>query len=85
MRAVAEGKRETAHRIIHLAGRVIRYAIGTRRAEADPTPALRGSLPSAPEKHLPAPTTPEALAEVLKAIWSYKGSIVVKAALEVLA
>ena len=84
-RAEAEGKLETAHRIIQLAGQVIRYAIATGRAEADPTPALRKSLPPAPEKHFAAPTTPEALAEVLKAIWAYKGSIVVKAALKVLA
>ena len=84
-RAESQGKLETAHRVIQLAGQVIRYAVATGRADGDPTPALRKALPPAPEKHYPAPTTPEALGEVLRAIWAYKGSIVVKAALQVLA
>jgi len=84
-RAEQTGRLETAHRVIQLAGQVIRYAISTARAESDPTPALRGALSPAPERHYPAPTTPDALAEVVKAIWSYEGSLVVKAALQVLA
>jgi len=84
-RAQAAGRIESAHRTVQLAGQVIRYAIATARAESDPTPALRGALSPAPERHYPAPTTPEALAEVVKAIWSYEGSLVVKAALQTLA
>jgi hypothetical protein len=37
---------ETAHRARQVIGQVIRYAIATGRAQADPTPALRGALPA---------------------------------------
>jgi integrase len=84
-RAESAGKIESAHRVIQLAGQIIRYAMATGRAESDPTPALRGALSPAPERHYPAPTTPDALAEVVKAIWSYEGSPVVRATLQVLA
>jgi len=62
-RAEQTGRLETAHRVIQLAGQVIRYAISTARAETDPTPALRGALSPAPERHYAAPTTPEALCQ----------------------
>jgi integrase len=84
-RAESQGKLETAHRVVQIAGQIIRYAMATGRAESDPTPALRGALMPSPKKHYPAPTTPDALAEVLKAIWSYEGGVVVKAALQILA
>lgn len=84
-RAEEAGRLETAHRVIQLAGQVIRYAMATGLAESDPTPSLRGALTKSPERHYPAPVDPEALAEVLRAIWSYEGSPVVKAALQILA
>ena len=84
-KAEQTGRLETAHRVVQIAGQIIRYAMATGRAETDPTPALRGALMPSPKKHYPAPTTPDALAEVLKAIWSYEGGVVVKAALQILA
>lgn len=83
-RAASEGKVETAHRVIQVVGQVIRYAVATEKAQADPTPSLRGALPRAPERHYPAVTELEALAEILQGIWNYEGGPVVRSALKVL-
>jgi integrase len=69
------GTIETAHRTLQICGQVFRYAVATGRAERDITPDLRGSLPPAKGEHFAAITEPKAVAELLRAIDSYQGSL----------
>lgn len=69
------GTIETAHRTLQICGQVFRYAVATGRAERDITPDLRGSLPPAKGEHFAAITEPKQVAELLRAIDSYQGSL----------
>ena len=80
-RIEAKGNLESAHRALQVCGRVFRYAVATGRAQRDPSGDLRGALPPADEKHLASLTDPKSFAALLRAIDSYEGSIVVRAAL----
>lgn len=75
------GALETAHRVRTICGQVFRYAVSTGRAERDPTTDLRDALKPYKKGHLPAITDPQALAPLLRAIDTYKGTYVVKCAL----
>jgi len=75
---------ETAHRSLQNIGQVIRYAVTTGRADADPTPALRGALRPMVRKHMAAPTDPAAVGELLRVIDGYGGGPVVGGALRLL-
>jgi len=75
------GALETAHRVKSICGQVFRYAVATGRAERDPSADLRGILPSVNKTHLPSITDPAEVAKLLKAVDSYSGSIVTKAAM----
>lgn len=79
----AHARPETARRCMQLIGQIIRYAVATGRAQADPTPALRGLI-KVPENHFPAATTPGEFAGILRAVWDYRGSIIVRNALRFL-
>lgn len=80
-RIVDRGAVETAHRAVTNIGQVMRFATATGRATSDPTPALKGALPSPQAKHHAAITDPKALGDLLRAIEGYSGSPVVRAAL----
>jgi integrase len=69
------GTIETAHRTLQICGQVYRYAVATGRAERDITPDLRGALPPAKGEHFAAITEPKQVAELLRAIDSYQGSL----------
>lgn len=69
------GTIETAHRSLQICGQVFRYAVATGRAERDITPDLRGALPPAKEGHFAAITEPKQVAELLRAIDGYQGSL----------
>jgi integrase len=69
------GTIETAHRTLQICGQVFRYAVATGRAERDITPDLRGSLPPAKGEHFASITEPKQVAELLRAIDSYQGSL----------
>jgi integrase len=75
------GNLETAHRALQNCSRVFRYAIATGRASRDPSGDLRGALPPAEEKHLASFTDPKKFGQLLRAIDSYQGSVVVRCAL----
>ena len=75
------GKAETAHRVKWIISRVFRYAVQTRRADTDPTSALRGALAPVRPEHHPAITEPRAVGALLRAIDGYDGTAVVRAAL----
>jgi integrase len=75
------GALETAHRALGNCGQVFRYAIATGRAERDPSGDLRGALAPAKGEHFAAITEPKQVAEILRAIDGYEGSLIVRCAL----
>lgn len=81
-RVESRGAIESAHRIIQNCGQVMRYAIATGRADRDPCADLRGALKPAPEKHHAAITEPTDLGPLLRAIDGYRGTHVVRCALQ---
>lgn len=72
---------ETAHRTLGTCGQVFRYAVVTGRAERDPTGDLRGALPPVKGQHFAAVTEPKQVGQLLRALDSYQGSIIVQCAL----
>jgi integrase len=76
------GTIETAHRSLQICGQVFRYAVATGRAERDITPDLRGALPPAKGEHFASITEPKQVAELLRAIDSYQGSLAAICALK---
>ena len=81
-RIEARGAIETAHRALQACGQVFRYAIATGRAERDPTPDLRGALKPVLVQHMAAITDPQRVGDLLRAIESYKGMPITRAALQ---
>lgn len=74
-------KLETAHRALQTAGQVFRYAVQTGRAIRDVTADLKGALPPTTVKHMAAFTEPKEVAQLLRAIDSFNGTITVQCAL----
>jgi len=72
---------ETAHRARENCGQVFRYAVATGAAESDPTRDLKDALRKHQPRHMAAITDPAKLAELLRAIHGYTGSLVVCTAL----
>ena len=76
------GALETAHRTLQNCGQVLRYAVATGRAERDLTGDLRGALPPFKDKqHFAAVTDPQKVAEVLRILDGYQGTLIVRCAL----
>jgi integrase len=78
------GKGETAKRTLLNAGQVFRFAVATGRAKRDPTADLRGALAPVKGGHHPAVIDPKAFGALLRAIESYPGEPVTRAALRLL-
>lgn len=75
------GALETAHRALGNCGQVFRYAVATGRAKRDPAADLRGALPPVKGEHFAAITDPRRVAELLRAIDGYAGTLTVRCAL----
>lgn len=75
------GALETAHRALGNCGQVFRYAVATGRAERDPSGDLRGALPPVKGTHFAATTEPKRVAEILRALDGYAGTLTVRCAL----
>jgi integrase len=75
------GALETAHRA-HC-GQVFRYAVATGRAMRDPSGDLRGALPPVKGEHFAATTEPKRVAELLRAMDGYEGTLTVRCALRI--
>ena len=74
---------ETAHRVFFLCGQVLRYAVATGRLVNVCTNDLpRGLFPNPKEKHHAAPTKPEDVARLMRAIHAYEGGVIVRCALK---
>lgn len=76
------GARYSAHKVKSEISQCFRYAIATGRAERDPCPDLRGAIPPVKTQHMAAITEPTAVAELLRAIDAFRGTFVVKSALQ---
>lgn len=76
-RIESRGALETAHRTLNNCGQVFRYAITTGRASTDPT----GALPLVTSTHLAATTDPKQVAEILRAMDGYEGTLTLRCAL----
>ena len=75
---------DIAHRAKQCSGQIFRYAIATGRAESDPARDLTGALiPKRRTKHHASIIDPIQIGELLRAIDSYKATIVVNAALKI--
>ena len=80
-RMESRGVLESAHRVRTSCGQIFRYAIATGRADRDIAADLRGALASPKKKHLAAITDPTKVADLLRSIDGYEGSLIVKSAL----
>ena len=74
-------KLETAHRTLQATSQVFRHAVQSGRALRDPCVDLRGALPATIVKHMAAFTEPKEIAELLRAIDGFTGSLTVQIAL----
>lgn len=84
-RIESRGAAETARRMKIVCGQVFRYAVATGRAKRDQTADLKGALRPVIAKHMAALTDPKDVAPLLRAIDDYKGSFVVRCALQLAA
>jgi integrase len=80
-RIESRGALETAHRALANCGQVFRYSIATGRALRDPTGDLRGALPPFRGEHFSAVTNPPQVAELLRTLDGYQGTLTVACAL----
>jgi integrase len=80
-RIESRGALETAYRALANCGQVFRYAIATGRATHDPSGDLRGALPPVKGQHFAATTDPKRVAEILRAMDGYEGTLTVRSAL----
>lgn len=81
-RVEARGAIETAHRLREIVGQVFRYGIATGRATRNPASDLQGTLQTATTRHHAAIVEPKQLAELVRAMRGYRGSPVVRTALQ---
>jgi len=75
------GALETAHRVLSICGQVLRYAVATGRAERVISDDLRGALPPVKGEHFASVTEPEKVADLLRAMDGYEGTLGVRCAL----
>lgn len=75
------GAFETAHRILGKCGQVMRFAVATGRADRDPSGDLRGALTTPKTNHLAAITEPTKVGELLRKMYGYEGTLIVRSAL----
>jgi len=74
------GAGDTAHRTLGSCGQVFRYGVATGRCEKDITADLSGALKPVEEQHFAAVTTPAEIGGILRAVDSYRGTLVVRSA-----
>ena len=75
------GALESAHRLLHTCGKILRYAVQKGLAVRDPSSDLRDALPTAKPVHMAAVTEPKKVAALLRALDAYEGTVIVRCAL----
>ena len=81
-RIEGRGANETAHTLRQTAGQVFRYGIATGHCERNPAPDLHGALRPIVVKHMAAVLDPAGVGTLMRAIDSYEGQPLTRAALE---
>ena len=81
-RVEEQGIVRTAHDLREFAGQVFRFGVQTGRSIANPASDLRGALVAFVERNMGAVLEPGAAGELLRAIDSYRGQPVTRAALQ---
>ncbi len=81
-RIEARGRHETAHRVRALAGRVLRYAVATGRAQHDVAADLKDALAPVKSRNFVSVTDPVRVGELMRAIDGYGGHPVTALALK---
>jgi integrase len=81
-RIEARGRHETAHRVRALAGRVLRFAVATGRAQHDVAADLRDALAPVRSRNFASVTDPARVGELMRAIDGYTGYPVTALALK---
>ncbi len=81
-RLEARGTIETSHRALLIIRQVVRFAMASGLADADPTVGIQGALIPSKATHLAAITEPVAFGGLLRAIDGYMGLLVTRAALQ---
>jgi integrase len=81
-RIEARGRHETAHRVRALAGRVLRYAVATGRAQHDVAADLKDALAPVKSRNFASVTDPARVGELMRAIDGYSGYPVTALALK---
>lgn len=76
------GANETAHTLRQTAGQVFRFGIVTGRCERNPAADLHGALRPIIVRHMAAVLDPDGVSALMKAIASYEGHPLTRAALE---
>lgn len=76
------GARYTAHKVKSEISQCFRYAVATGRALRDPCPDLKGAIPPPKTEHMPSITTTKEVGELLRAIDGFRGTFIVKCALQ---
>ncbi|WP_421995998.1 tyrosine-type recombinase/integrase [Roseococcus sp.] len=84
-RVEKRGRYESARRLRSTIGTVFRFAVATARADNDPTFALRGALTAPRVQHRAAITKADGLGPLLRAIDTFDGQPVTRAALQLMA
>jgi integrase len=84
-RVEAEGNYETARRLRATIGQIFRYAIAVSKASNDPTFGLRGALVTPKVTHRASITDKGKFGALLRAIWTYDGTVETRAALKLMA
>jgi integrase len=77
-----QNKLETAHRTLQTAGQVFRYAVQNGMTSRDVTADLKGALPATTVKHMAAFTEPKDVAELLRALDGFNGTLTVQCAIK---
>lgn len=78
----ARGSLDVAHRVLSTARAVFGFAVATGRAQRNIAIDLKGALTPHRGHHFAAITDPVKFGELMRAIRSYKGGLVVRAALQ---
>lgn len=76
-----QNKVETAYRTLQATGQVFRYAVQTGKTLRDITTDLRGALTPSVTKHMASFTEPQQVAELMRAIDGFTGTLTVQVAM----
>jgi integrase len=82
-RIESRGALSSAHRSLAICGQIFRYALATGRAKRDPSADLKGALPPHRGKRLATIVDPVKIGQLMRDIGNYKGSFVVRCALNI--